>query len=144
MARFDILHWKILAYSSNTDLQKLQIQKTGCSKIAPVKEHNFFGPLRNSPIKSLIEESIFLLKWVSFGDKKKNSRLISTPLQKEMITGRPKSCRLATRVVRCKNATKKVTFGVQTLEPSEIKFCRFSKTIKSAKSEFNSLSIQEV
>lgn len=65
MARFDILHSKILAYSSNTDLQKLQIQKPGCSKIASVKEHlnyNFFGPLRNRPIKSLIEESIFLLK----------------------------------------------------------------------------------
>lgn len=48
MARFDILLSKILAYSSNTDLQKLQIQETGWSKIAPVKEHlnyNFFGPL---------------------------------------------------------------------------------------------------
>lgn len=73
MARFDILLSKILAYSSNTDLQKLQIQETGWSKIAPVKEHlnyNFFGPLRNRPMKSLIEESIFLLQWFSFGDRK--------------------------------------------------------------------------
>ena len=54
---------------------------------------------------------------------------------------RPETCRLATRVVCCKNAAKEMTFGLETLQPSEIKFCRFSKTIKSAKSEFNSLSI---
>ena len=91
--------------------------------------------------KFLLKNQYFsVLKCFSFGGRK-SSRLISISLQKEMITVRPESCRLATRVVRRKNATKKITFGVETLEPSEIKFCRFSKTIKSAKWEFHSSSI---